>query len=393
MRIVSVELENIKSYERAHVDFSDGVNAIVGRNGAGKSTLLEAVGFALFSSLDYATSAFLREGAKQGVVNVAFESTLDGRIYHSVRRIGGAGAKQVIYDPDVDANLAEGVADVERFLRIHLGMLPNTDMARVFKDAVGVPQGTLTAAFLLTPAARKAVFDALLHVEDFKQAFTRLLDSKNLLHDRANEVKQTVAWLEGILVALPEVEAEAQKVSSQLRSTVQSLAAARAQLEQLQGALQVMETKRATVVAAEQERARAQAAFVAGQTALQVGQVHLQEALDARAIVVASQAGHDAYVEAMARQKQLAGRAAERQQILLERSNVEASLAMANHQAEQSNKELDHIAEAETAIADLAVAAAEQARLEKRRALAQTQQGELRGAESVFAQTVQSLRA
>ncbi|MCB0124547.1 MAG: AAA family ATPase, partial [Caldilineaceae bacterium] len=65
MRIVSLELENTKSYAKGKVEFTDGVNAIVGHNGAGKSTVLEAIGFALFDCLaGYKQSDFIREGAK-----------------------------------------------------------------------------------------------------------------------------------------------------------------------------------------------------------------------------------------------------------------------------------------------------------------------------------------
>ena len=39
MRILELELNNVKSYEHARIFFTEGVNAIVGQNGAGKSTL------------------------------------------------------------------------------------------------------------------------------------------------------------------------------------------------------------------------------------------------------------------------------------------------------------------------------------------------------------------
>ncbi len=50
MRILSVELQNLRSYRQATVEFAPGVNAILGHNGAGKSTILSAIGLALFNS-------------------------------------------------------------------------------------------------------------------------------------------------------------------------------------------------------------------------------------------------------------------------------------------------------------------------------------------------------
>ena len=47
MRIISVELKNFCQHADKLVEFSSGLNAIVGSNGAGKSTILNAIGFCL----------------------------------------------------------------------------------------------------------------------------------------------------------------------------------------------------------------------------------------------------------------------------------------------------------------------------------------------------------
>ncbi|MEJ5248648.1 MAG: AAA family ATPase, partial [Caldilinea sp.] len=72
MLIVALELENVKSYERARIAFTEGVNAIVGHNGAGKSTIIEAIGYALFDALPYTVKEFVREGAATGSIAVLF---------------------------------------------------------------------------------------------------------------------------------------------------------------------------------------------------------------------------------------------------------------------------------------------------------------------------------
>ncbi|MGY5853224.1 MAG: AAA family ATPase, partial [Candidatus Thorarchaeota archaeon] len=48
MRLVSVELENIRSYESGAVNFPEGSVLLSGDIGCGKSTLLLATEFALF---------------------------------------------------------------------------------------------------------------------------------------------------------------------------------------------------------------------------------------------------------------------------------------------------------------------------------------------------------
>ena len=99
MQVLTVELENVKSYEQAKVTFTNGVNAIVGHNGAGKSTILEAIGFVLFDALDYNHQEFIRNGAKSARVRVTFVSSADERAYEVERRIGSS-AHYVVFDPD-----------------------------------------------------------------------------------------------------------------------------------------------------------------------------------------------------------------------------------------------------------------------------------------------------
>jgi DNA repair protein SbcC/Rad50 len=100
MQILAVDLENVKSYEKAKITFSQGVNAIVGHNGAGKSTILEAIGFVLFDALDYNQNDFIRGGAKSAQARVSFVSNADERAYEVERRIG-SGAHYVVFDPDL----------------------------------------------------------------------------------------------------------------------------------------------------------------------------------------------------------------------------------------------------------------------------------------------------
>ena len=52
MKILSVDLLNFRNYERASVNFTDGLNVLYGENGSGKTNMLESVYFAsLLSSL------------------------------------------------------------------------------------------------------------------------------------------------------------------------------------------------------------------------------------------------------------------------------------------------------------------------------------------------------
>ena len=53
---------------------------------------------------------------------------------------------------------------VFRFLWQHLGLEPGTDLRTLFRQAIGVPQGTFTAIFLEGATDRKIAFDRLLNL-------------------------------------------------------------------------------------------------------------------------------------------------------------------------------------------------------------------------------------
>src|ERR1043165_8629320 len=119
MHVTRVELENIKSYDRAEFNFERGITAITGENGAGKTTILEAIAWTLFDMLEYRKEDFLRRGAKKGSVRVTFISDQDERPY-TVYRDTGTG--YYIYDEGLGIKLAEKKADVSAMLRQKLGI-------------------------------------------------------------------------------------------------------------------------------------------------------------------------------------------------------------------------------------------------------------------------------
>jgi exonuclease SbcC len=74
MRLISLELKNIRSYRYSKVGFPDGITILSGDIGAGKSTLLLAIEFALFgiSRGELVGSALLRHGTSDGIVVLSF---------------------------------------------------------------------------------------------------------------------------------------------------------------------------------------------------------------------------------------------------------------------------------------------------------------------------------
>lgn len=205
MHISRIELENIKSHASASFEFTRGTTAITGENGAGKTTLIEAVAWALFDLLEYKKEDFIKRGEKKGVVRVSFESGLDEREY-IVYRDTGAGYH--VTDPRLNTRIADKKEEVFRFLWQHLGLEPGTDLRSLFRQAIGVPQGTFTAIFLEGATERKVAFDRLLKVEEYRQAAEKLLETSRFLAGSIANVRETLARAEGELSRAELVEEE-----------------------------------------------------------------------------------------------------------------------------------------------------------------------------------------
>lgn len=229
MHIVSVELENIKRYVHDRFEFMLGTNAISGPNGAGKSTILEAIGFALFDSLPYKKEDFLKRGASVGTVRVTFESGVDQRDYTVVRN---TRSTYYVYDPETKTRVAEQKADVLSWLCEHLGVEPGTDLDELFRTTIGVPQGTFTAVFMDTATRRKAVFDKILRVEEYRQSSDALKETGHHLNSLIVEADKQLAVYNDRLLKMPDLLVQEAQLETERLSADKRLGSGRKELAQ-----------------------------------------------------------------------------------------------------------------------------------------------------------------
>lgn len=362
MLIRSLTLENVKSYERATVEFSPGTNAIVGPNGSGKTTILEAIGFALFDHLPYSQPDFVRAGQRTANVTVEFRSDYDERAYRVIRSCGGN--VYTVMDSELDMKICEGKADVMQFLRQHLGVERDTKPDELFRNAVGVPQGSFTLSFLAIPSVRKAVFDPLLKVEEYRRAFERLREPLNLLRQRLSEREIEISRLEGELTRLPAAQAQSDALASLIGGAETKLRDAQTELAAAEYSQQEMEAKRERLLEL-QRMTQMQGQVVAEQerTLAAAGQ-RMKESEEAVTIVDANRAGHEAFRTAQQEQRSVNERRARRRGLEEERNAVQAGLTRAVAQEDAHSRALAEIAQAEKTAAELADAAAEQAETE-----------------------------
>jgi DNA repair protein SbcC/Rad50 len=370
MRITSVELTNIKSYSHAVIPFEKGATAIRGRNGAGKSTLVEAIGFALFDALPYKQAQFVREGERVGVVAVTFLSALDEREYQVVRKCGGV-TEWYAYDLALGSRIAEQKVDMYAFLRQHLRIEGEVELPALFNDALGVPQGSLTADFLETGANRKKKFDALLQVEEYRKAAEKLNDTRQHLQLQQKDQQRVIADLEretgqlptwramriGLIerdqeltAALKRIERETQEIGARQ----EALRRQEAELSQAKGAAQV----------AGAERNAAETHYGA------VSQ-RVEETREASHICSETAPAHKAYLATEAGLVESRQRAQARDVILRRQALTAQQLAVARQHQEHARTSLAEAVAAGERVVALAADAQRQAELEARRGITQ----------------------
>ncbi len=364
MQILSLELENVKSYAKAKIDFRRGVNAIVGWNGAGKSTILEAIGFALFDHIGYNQRDFVREGQKTGTVAVTFISSDDLRHYQVVRKFGSSN-QHYIFDSELDVKLVEGKADVLTFLRQHMGVEPSADLARLFSDAVGVPQGAFTAAFLGTPAQRKATFDPLLQVDEYRKAFDALREPLNTLKERGQALAVHAAGLAARLEQLPELETAIAKRTTELGDAERTLAELAKKLHEIEQAHAKLEAEQQQLQTLQQRQSALAERHGAGERRVAEAKRLLADAQTAAETVTAHQAGHDMFVAAQAEQRVLDERVRERQSLRDQLNEADKRLALTRNDLARLDQDMAVVVAAVATVKQLAPALTEQQRLEE----------------------------
>ncbi len=346
MRITRIELQNIKSYSDNVVTFTAGTNAICGENGAGKSTLLEAIGFTLFDYLPYTQADFVREGEKTATAAVNFVSNQDGREYQVVRRCGGS-SDYYVYDPELDTKIVSSKADVADWLREHLGVEPTADLTALFRDAVGVPQGLLTAPFLQTASQRKPLFDRLLRVDEYEQVWKALRETLRHLEDKLASHKESIATLEAQVQRLPSLRERAEALDADTARIESQLAELRVELDEAIARREALEATKKEMddLTQQVEMLTTRLEGLAGQLA--TAEEAVTEAEGAQAAVKASRPGHEAYEGAQVALSEMEEERRERDKLRDDQASQETAHKLAGERVKGLEANLLEIQEAE----------------------------------------------
>lgn len=342
MEILSVALKNFKSHRDAYFEFQPGTNAICGENGAGKTSILEAIAWGLFNYKGpYKSEDLIHNGAASGQVRVSFISSFDQRTYE-VQRCTQKGYQ--VYDPQLKVKLELNriEEDVIPWLRQHLGVPPSTDLARLFANTVGVPQGTFTVDFLKPPRERKATFDATLKVEEYRQAYENAASLEKYAKAEVEKLEQAIAQYNETLTDWEPLQTKYLELRQEIQQVETVLQECQAQLshldrEQAELSAQAVQMQQLTL----QVEALAAQIKARNQLGLRLDQ-EVQRAQQARATCLANQAGYHQFLQAEATLQALEEQRRQQQLLLEQRqaywerwSDRKTQVATLTHQLER----------------------------------------------------------
>ncbi len=364
MLITRIELENIKSYRHLMVDFRRGTTAISGANGSGKTTIVEAIGFALFDYLPYSQARFVREGEKYGRVVIHLIGG-DERPY-TVERRCGSGSRWFIFDEEANARIEQS-ADVQDKLHELFGIDRERPFDSLFRDALGVPQGTFTAIFLEPGGKRKQTFDALLQIEDYKHAADYLLDAQKQYREQMQEQQLKINQLTYETRELEVWRADLREARRLDEQWKQQNALWTNQLSQREERLLLLVAQFNHLQELKHSYETGKAQYENAQRLLAQHEQQLQQARSAQQIVTACVDDHRRYQEAEKALQDLRRAEQQRSRLRQQQSKLQSTQATAQANTINLQARLEEVAHARNLVVELAPLVEQQIALELRR--------------------------
>jgi exonuclease SbcC len=324
MEVLSVTLKNFKAHRDRYYEFRPGANAICGENGSGKTTILEAIAWVLFDHSEYARAELVSVGAKSAQATVRFVSNLDNRVYE-VRRCTHRGYE--VYDPQLHCKLElRKLEDVRCWLCEHLGVGVDTELAKLFAETIGIPQGTFTVDFLKRPVDRKKVFDPILKVEAYKQAYDDSRDLETYARTQVEQLEQRLLTYNQQLAGWADLKQHHADLAASLSQDQARITQLVDQLAQIQAELKVLNAQTQQLQTLEKQIQHLQTQLVSKQEMLQLLERNWQNAEQAVQICRQHRPSFQAYEQAQATLKTLSQQQKQRQQLLQERDRIHTQL-------------------------------------------------------------------
>ena len=210
MIIKRVQLENYRSHSNTTVEFTKGVNLILGKNGRGKTSILEAISTVMFNTKDRTGKetgkSYIKFGEKSSKVDIDFIAN-DGREYNlKTEFFKTKPKKQTLkdmisseYDGDIQEKLEELCGIKKGFEETYENIViaKQNEFINIFKDSGTIREKTFNKIF--NTQIYKEMYDSFL-----KEAIDKYKSEKENLDSKINSLKENMEDKEQITNSLKE---------------------------------------------------------------------------------------------------------------------------------------------------------------------------------------------
>lgn len=363
MEVLSVSLKNFKAHRDRYYEFRPGANAICGENGSGKTSILEAIAWVLFDHSEYKRAELISVGAKSAQVSVSFISHLDGRVY-DVRRCTSRGYE--VHDPQLKRKLEiKKLDDVRCWLCEHLGVGVHTELAKLFAETIGIPQGTFTVDFLKSAGDRKKVFDPILKVEEYKQAYDQAQKLTSYAQAQVQQLEQQLQSYDQQLEGWEDLQQKQEDLAQTLVQQQSQIKTLSEQMAESQTELQALKQQDQAIQTLDKQVQHLQTQWTSKQEILQLLEDNWQQAEQAVQICRQHRPQFQAYQQAQETLKTLAQQQKQRQQLLQERDRIQNTLRDQQVLLSQNQGQCSTFAKMETELQDWQTKVPQQEQLEQ----------------------------
>ncbi|WP_335971171.1 SMC family ATPase [Fusobacterium polymorphum] len=198
MIIKKVQLENYRSHSNTTVEFTKGVNLILGKNGRGKTSILEAISTVMFNTKDRSGKetgkSYIKFGEKSSKVEIDFIAN-DGREYNLKTEFFKTKPKKQTLK-DIIGSEYDG--DIQEKLEELCGIKKGFE--ETYENIVIAKQNEFINIFKAKPKDREEIFNKIFNTQIYKEMYDSFLkeavdkykSEKESLDSKINYLKENM---------------------------------------------------------------------------------------------------------------------------------------------------------------------------------------------------------
>lgn len=175
MIIKKIHLENYRSHNEKTIEFSEGINLILGKNGSGKSSILEAISSTLFGVVDRTGKTtgkeFIKYGSSSAKIEIEFIG-VDDRAYSITNIFHKKKPKQEILkdltsEEEFKMNVAEKLEEI-------CGL--KKDYKKIYENIIVAKQNEFINVFKEKPEDRAKIFNEIFNTDIYTKMSSNLFE-------------------------------------------------------------------------------------------------------------------------------------------------------------------------------------------------------------------------